>query len=180
MIRSQPSSLVLALLRFIETENEALAGDLAEEWRSGRSAGWFWRQLLRALVVVSWQKRSSKPAALRLVAMVPIDPPNHAFPLIDPATMNLSGIKVRSIGGLGLLAIIGLITIVMPQAWFLVLAGLTGGVVFGVIAIVRRRDRGLAGPGDSAPLSLFHSSDGRDSATRIETTHSDATLLVTV
>jgi hypothetical protein len=179
MIRSQPSFLVLALLRFIATENEALAGDLAEEWRRGRSTRWVWRQLLRALVVVSWQKRRAKPAELRLVATAPLAPPSHSFPLIDPATINLSGIKVRGIGGLGLLAIIVLITIVMPQAWFFVLAGLTGGVVIGVITIFRRRDRGLAGPGDSAPLSLFHAADGRDRATRIEKSHSDTSLLVT-
>lgn len=159
MTRSQPSSIVLTLLRFIETENEALAGDLAEEWRAGRSTRWFWRQLLPALVVVSWQKRSSKPASLGLLSSVALGPPAHSFPLIDPATINLSGIKVRGIGGLGLLAIIGLITIVMPQAWFLVLTGLTGGVVIGVVAIVRRRNRGLSGPEGSAPLSLFHTSD---------------------
>jgi hypothetical protein len=31
--------------------NESLAGDLLEELRSGRSAGWYWRQALSAIVV---------------------------------------------------------------------------------------------------------------------------------
>lgn len=31
--------------------NEALAGDLLEEFQSGRSAGWYWRQVLGALVI---------------------------------------------------------------------------------------------------------------------------------
>jgi hypothetical protein len=101
------------------------------------------------------------------------------FGLIDPATMNLRGVRVASVGGGGLLGVVLLITIVVPQAWFLVLAGLTGGVVIGVITIVRRRDRGLAGPSDSTPLSLFLSSDDRDRATRVESTRPHATLLVT-
>lgn len=180
MIRSQPSSIVLTLLRFIETENEALAGDLAEEWRAGRSTRWFWRQLLPALVVVSWQRRSSKPVSLGLVPSVPLGPPDHSFPLIDPATINLSGIKVRGIGGLGLLAIIGLITIVMPQAWLLVLTGLTGGVVVGVVAIVRRRNRGLSGPEGSAPVSLFHTSDDGEGPVAAEKSEHGVVQLLTV
>jgi hypothetical protein len=31
--------------------NEALSGDLLEEFRSGRSAGWYWRQVLGAIAV---------------------------------------------------------------------------------------------------------------------------------
>jgi hypothetical protein len=31
--------------------NEALAGDLLEEFRSGRSAGWYWRQVLGAIAI---------------------------------------------------------------------------------------------------------------------------------
>lgn len=32
-------------------ENEALAGDLLEEFRRGRSASWYWRQVLVAIVI---------------------------------------------------------------------------------------------------------------------------------
>ena len=52
-----------------------------------------------------------------------------------------------------------LIMVVLPQAWFVVLAGIGGGSVIGVAMIARRHARGLAGPGDSAPLSLFGSND---------------------
>jgi hypothetical protein len=157
MTRSHPSPLALALLRFIESDNEALAGDLAEEWRAGRSRRWFWHQLLRAVVVVSWRKRVAAPAAVCLFTTTPVDRPDRGLALIDPATINLSGIKVRGIGGLGLLSVIMLITVVIPQAWFLVVAGLAGGAVLGVVMVVRRRDRGLAGPDDSAPVTLFGS-----------------------
>ena len=174
MTRTQPSAPILSLLRFIESENEALAGDLVEEWRAGRSRRWFWGQLLRAVVVVSWQRRwsSQDRPVLGLVATTPFERPDFSLKLIDPATINLSGIKVRGIGGLGLLAIIMLITIVIPQAWFLVITGIAGGAVLGVVAIVRRRARGLAGPDDSAPLSLFGSiADSPVAKTPFETGH---------
>jgi hypothetical protein len=176
MTRSQPSSLILALLRFVASENEPLAGDLAEEWRRGRSGVWFWRQMLGALVVTAWaawRTRTDEPAGLCLVARTPLDRPSRSLELIDTATINLGGIRVRGIGGLGLIAIIMLITIVLPQAWFLVLAGLTGGVIFGVAAIIRRRNCGLSGPDDSAPLTLF-GSQGPDASLPGKATVRDA------
>lgn len=37
--------------------NDALAGDLLEEFRSGRSAAWYWRQAIAA-VLIGWGKES--------------------------------------------------------------------------------------------------------------------------
>ena len=51
-----PSPLVVALLRFVASENEALAGDLAEELIAGKSRRWFWSQLRRAVFVVAVRK----------------------------------------------------------------------------------------------------------------------------
>ena len=65
--------------------------------------------------------------------------------------MSLRGFRVRGVGGGGLLGIVMLITIVLPQAWFVVAAGIAGGVIIGVVMIVRRHARGLTGPDDSAP-----------------------------
>lgn len=155
MSRCQPSSLVLALLRFVESENEALAGDLVEEWRGGRSRTWFWKQLVQAMFVTAWRRRTSQAEALRPVSVAPFERPGQRFVLIDPATMNLRGVRVRGVGGGGLLGIVMLITIVLPQAWFVVFGGIAGGVVIGVAMIARRHARGLAGPDDSAPLTLF-------------------------
>ena len=179
MIRSQPSFLVLALLRLVESENEALAGDLAEEWRAGRPTGWFWRQLMQAVLAVAWRKRRSEPAVLRTVTAMPFERHEPTFGLIDPATMNLRGFRVRGVGGAGLLGIVMLITIVLPQAWFLVLAGIGGGAVIGVATIVRRHARGLAGPDDSAPLTLFGSKD-IPSCLPVHTQRSDVARLATV
>jgi hypothetical protein len=44
-------------------KNEALAGDLLEEFRRGRSATWYWRQVLVAIVVgIPGELRSQWPA----------------------------------------------------------------------------------------------------------------------
>ena len=164
MNRSQPSSLVRALLRFVESENEALAGDLAEEWRGRRPRTWLWRQLVQAVFTTAWRKRTSEDAVLRLAPAVSFDRPERTFDLIDPATMNLRGFRVRGVGGGGLLGIVMLITVVLPQAWFVVAAGIGGGVVIGIAMIFRRHARGLTGPDDSAPLSLFGAHDAKVSA----------------
>ena len=50
--RSQPPTLAVFLLRHLcpKDNQEALIGDLLESFREGRSDGWFWRQVLIALL----------------------------------------------------------------------------------------------------------------------------------
>jgi hypothetical protein len=180
MIRTQASSLVLALLRFIGTHNEALAGDLAEEWRAGRSSAWLCRQLFRAAIVTALGRHVSRGRAARLLAAAVPYSEGMQFRLIDPATMNLRGFRVASVGGGGLLGAVLLITIAVPQAWVLVLVGLTGGLIIGAATIMWRRDRGLAGPIDSAPLSLFHSADDDGQVSRPRTSQPDAVQFMRV
>lgn len=38
------------------SEAEAIAGDLLEQWRGGRSRLWFWRQVLAALAIGIWRE----------------------------------------------------------------------------------------------------------------------------
>jgi hypothetical protein len=42
----RPPRVADALLRYLAPGHEALAGDLIEQFREGRSAAWFWRQTL--------------------------------------------------------------------------------------------------------------------------------------
>jgi len=50
--RSQPPTLAVFLLRHLgpKDNREVLIGDLLESFREGRSNGWFWRQVLIALL----------------------------------------------------------------------------------------------------------------------------------
>jgi exosortase/archaeosortase family protein len=53
MKSSEPPRLATWLLEHLaqRSKNEGLAGDLVEEFRQGRSVGWYWRQVLGAIVV---------------------------------------------------------------------------------------------------------------------------------
>jgi hypothetical protein len=51
--KSEPPGGAIWLLRHLgrASRNEALTGDLIEEFREGRSPGWFWKQVLIAIAV---------------------------------------------------------------------------------------------------------------------------------
>lgn len=53
MNRSKPPAIASWLLEHLtrRTGNQALAGDLAEEFAQGRSAAWYWRQVPLAILV---------------------------------------------------------------------------------------------------------------------------------
>lgn len=61
MNRSEPPAVASWLLQHVtrKTSNEALAGDLAEEFTHGRSAAWYWRQVLLAILVMVLEKLRS-------------------------------------------------------------------------------------------------------------------------
>jgi hypothetical protein len=53
MSQIQPPSLAASLLQHClpGKDNEALAGDLLEEFRAGRSASWYWHQVISAIAI---------------------------------------------------------------------------------------------------------------------------------
>lgn len=161
MTRADLSFVAAVLLDFVAAANPALAGDLMEERLAGRSRRWFWRQLLGAVVIAAWHRRRAEPLAPRFVEAGPEDFPVRSTGLLDPSLINLSGINVRGVGGLGLLAVIVLMTLVMPETWWLVAIGLAGGIIVGIVLVRRRREAGLSGPSGGGPISLFGAAPAR-------------------
>ena len=69
--------------------------------------------------------------------------------------INISGIPVAGVGGLGLVAMAVLVSVVMPAARSTMLAGLAGGVVLGAALIAARRVWKGSGPSGDDPKILF-------------------------
>jgi len=53
MKHPEPPIVATRLLEMLASgpHDDALAGDLVEQYRQGRSAGWYWRQVLSAILV---------------------------------------------------------------------------------------------------------------------------------
>lgn len=66
MNRSDPPRIASWLLEHLifGNRNEALAGDLQESYRAGRSNGWYWRQVLSAIIIGVGESLLRHPAAL--------------------------------------------------------------------------------------------------------------------
>ena len=139
MMRRHAPRLALALLERFVPDGEPLAGDLVEEFERRRSTAWFWFQVLAAIATASLARRGEiRP--LRLVDLQPADAVERARRAsIRFNRVNLSASPVSDVGGLGLVVLGSLVTIVMPAAWWLLLASALAGVLLG-LAIIAVRD----------------------------------------
>src|SRR5438552_1194025 len=70
-------------------------------------------------------------------------------------SINMSGIPVSGIGGLGLVAVAMLITYVLPAASWLVAFGAAGGSLVGIGIVAFRRHHVPPGPSGNDPRILF-------------------------
>ena len=73
--------------------------------------------------------------------------------------INISGIPVEGVGGLGLVAMAVLVSIVMPAARWTMVAGLIGGALLAVVLVIARRRFEKRDPGGRAPAILFVETD---------------------
>jgi len=103
---SEPRVAIALLQSFCP--DEALVGDIVEEYERRQSRFWLWRQVAVAVL--------------------------FAFPY-GMVRRSRRGKMHMPIGGLGLLSVIALITFVAPGAWWLIGMGIVGGVVVAGIMI---------------------------------------------
>ena len=69
--------------------------------------------------------------------------------------INISGIPVAGVGGLGLVAMAILVAVVMPAAGLLMVSGVAGGCLLGTVLVLARRRADKREPGGRAPSVLF-------------------------
>jgi hypothetical protein len=79
-----PPGWATGLLLRLGPDDESFLGDLVEEYESGRSRAWYWRQVVAAVLLTCWRQAGSHPlrtllgvasgwATLLLVFLVPGD-----------------------------------------------------------------------------------------------------------
>ena len=138
MMRRHAPRLALALLERFLPESEPLAGDLVEEFERRPSPLWLWVQVLAAIAAV-WLAGGVEIRPLRLVDLQPADAVERSRRVsVRFHRVNLSASPVPDVGGLGLVVLGGLVTFVMPAAWWLLLASALAGVVLGIAIIAMR------------------------------------------
>jgi hypothetical protein len=133
-----PPPLAVALLRRFLHDNEPLAGDLLERFAARPSRLWFWRQVLLAIVIHSFQP-SDVERPLGLVEHSSFVPAER-WRNVEPRRINLTASPLPAVGGLGLVALGALVALVGPEILWIFLPAIFGGVALGVaMAIIRRR-----------------------------------------
>jgi hypothetical protein len=111
--------VAVALLQLF-CRDDALVGDIVEEFEARRSRAWLWRQVGVALVYnlpYGMVRRERRAEKMRM-----------------------------PIGGIGFAVVVALITIVAPGAWWLVAIGAAGGVLLAVTLVALSRRRALRQP----------------------------------
>jgi hypothetical protein len=126
------------LERFVP-DSAPVAGDLIEEFHRRPSRAWFWWQVLSAIASAHLEKPDViRP--LRLVDLQPSDAVERSRLIsLRFAPVNLTASPVHGIGGLGLVALSLLITLVVPGVWWVLLASMVAGVALGIGMIASHR-----------------------------------------
>jgi hypothetical protein len=124
-----------------------------EAFEASGSRWWFWRQALAAMAIARFV-RTREVRPLRLIERDPGDTltglPDEWHPV------NLSASPLPTMGGLGLLTMSVLVSLLVPELWIVVLVAFALGSLLGVVAIVVNRPVGDRPDGGI----LFH--DGVD------------------
>jgi hypothetical protein len=136
-MHSRPSWPLRWLIRRIDGDRDALAGDLLEEFQTRQSRAWLWRQIVLAVVTrprrrerdVRLLKLVENPSAFEARSMA-IRSGRHQKPI------NLSGGPVPGIGGLSLVALGTLMALVSSQLWWVIVVPVIAGGLLGIARIL--------------------------------------------
>jgi hypothetical protein len=141
MTPRHPPRLALAVLERLLTDSSPLAGDLTEEFDRGRSRAWFWWQVVAALSLAAF-RRSDEIRPLRLVDLQPVEAQQRSRRMIlrfEPVA--LTGTTLPGIGGISVVALAVLVTMLAPVLWLALVASMLAGVALGILFIVWERRR---------------------------------------
>lgn len=143
-----PPRLAVSLLRRCLPHSEPLVGDLLEECVRRQSRLWLWWQVLAAIVVTAF-RRPEEVRPLQLVdeRSTPLVPrPSAAMPnrINVNGGMVLTASPIRGIGGLGIAALLLVMTLMRPATWSFTLIALVAGLLFGIVRIIYTRRRSAA------------------------------------
>lgn len=139
MTTRHPPRVALWLLNRILPVGDPLTGDLVEEFGHRGSRLWFWRQTAGA--ILARRERNRLPVAPLGLADEPLD----GLSTVDRRvrTVNLTASPIYGIGGLGLVALATLVSIMSPASWLVALVILLSGFLLGgALACVRARRLG--------------------------------------
>jgi hypothetical protein len=145
---SDPPPLAVAVLQRFVQDNEPLVGDLIEEFAARRSRIWFWRQVVLAILIGSFQRRNRERPLGLLTDPSSVAGERELTTTHRPRRINLTGSPLPGVGGLGLVALGVLVTLVRPRAWWIFLPAVCGGVVLGVAMVIIRRHGARSGSDD--------------------------------
>jgi hypothetical protein len=140
MSARRPPRFAVWLLRRVLPDNEPLAGDLVEMFAARRSRFWFCWQVVSAIAV----HMVERPAEIRPLKLTAGETRfEHPRLRTEPVkTVNLTASPIDGVGGLGLALLGALVCAVRPEAWWIVISGVVGGIVLGVVLVlIRRREK---------------------------------------
>jgi len=134
MTGRQAPRLAITLLERFVPDSDPLLGDLIEDFERRPSSGWFWWQILTAIVAATLSfDRPVEIRPLRLVELQPVDAIERSRRMcLRFRAINLSASPLSGVGGLGLAALTFLVTIVSPRTWWVVLASSLAGLLVGI------------------------------------------------
>jgi hypothetical protein len=138
MTSPKPPRLAGVWLHRLALDNEPLAGDLVEEFRRRQSRLWLWRQLIAALVMQALYA-PHPPVSLNLTPTDPVVAEWLMWKRLDRKRhVSLTGTGIEGVGGLTMVMLGVMMSMVVPAIWWFVVGGIGAGVLLGIAKLRAR------------------------------------------